>query len=318
MSVHVLAAARLRALQLDPLRRGREDPGSCEENPEEQSGPPGDTTQSHRVNLLRPLDTKGPYGCRDERRSWLRLSRWRGCSRSGRMRPAGRDDGRAGQQEKSCCQVCCTVPPSMVSPGLPVTANRSILLASHEHAAGAKLHGPGSGAQPSSETALDHDRRWPLAGSHTHANNAPSLPTRAKTVILSTPWAAAVGAETSLPSPGMAQRLRAPRALGLVARIHPPVPQVPGRADREQVHPVRRPGHDARWMAERLGGIRTVERLHVERLSRPGHEVPGSQLVVGGLEDPARTAAEHVERRPDASHSPDGGEPAMDRRRSWY
>jgi hypothetical protein len=34
-SSFVLAAARLRALQLDPLAARREDPGSCEEDPEE-------------------------------------------------------------------------------------------------------------------------------------------------------------------------------------------------------------------------------------------------------------------------------------------
>jgi hypothetical protein len=44
-SSFVLAATRLRALQQDPLPHGDVKPGSCEENPEEQSEQPGDTTQ---------------------------------------------------------------------------------------------------------------------------------------------------------------------------------------------------------------------------------------------------------------------------------
>jgi hypothetical protein len=39
-------------------------PGSCEEDPEEQSARPGGAP-SRRVRLVRPLDSGGPYGCRD-------------------------------------------------------------------------------------------------------------------------------------------------------------------------------------------------------------------------------------------------------------
>ena len=60
-SSFVLAAARLRALQLDPSRAATE-PGSCEEDPEEQSGQPGDTTKSPgqiRHALLTPMALMG-------------------------------------------------------------------------------------------------------------------------------------------------------------------------------------------------------------------------------------------------------------------
>jgi hypothetical protein len=49
-----------RSSRTPPARQ--QDPGSCEEDPEEQSGQPGDTTPGHRVNFLRPLDTSGPHG----------------------------------------------------------------------------------------------------------------------------------------------------------------------------------------------------------------------------------------------------------------
>ncbi len=48
-----------------PLAARREDPGSCEEDPEEQSPQPGGTP-SHQARSLCPLDSGGPYGCRDE------------------------------------------------------------------------------------------------------------------------------------------------------------------------------------------------------------------------------------------------------------
>ena len=62
-SSFVLAAARLRALQLDPWPRGGKDRAAARKDPEEQSAQPGGA-RSHRVRSVRPLDTGGPYGCR--------------------------------------------------------------------------------------------------------------------------------------------------------------------------------------------------------------------------------------------------------------
>jgi len=61
-SSFVLAAVRLRALQLDPSGAGGKARAPARKIPKNSQAQPGDTTQSHRVNLLRPLDTKGPYG----------------------------------------------------------------------------------------------------------------------------------------------------------------------------------------------------------------------------------------------------------------
>src|SRR5258706_4127531 len=48
---------------LTPPARRRE-PGSCEENPEEQVRPARRHHASHRAKFSRPLDTSGPHGCR--------------------------------------------------------------------------------------------------------------------------------------------------------------------------------------------------------------------------------------------------------------
>ena len=48
---------------LTPPARRRE-PGSCEEDPEEQSGPARRHHASHRVRSVMPLDINGPHGCR--------------------------------------------------------------------------------------------------------------------------------------------------------------------------------------------------------------------------------------------------------------
>src|SRR5215472_10611634 len=61
-SSFVLAAARLRALQLDPGRAAA-GPAAARKDPEEQSAQPGGA-RSHRVRFVRPLDSGGPYGCR--------------------------------------------------------------------------------------------------------------------------------------------------------------------------------------------------------------------------------------------------------------
>jgi hypothetical protein len=63
-SSFVLAAARLRALQLDPWPRGGKDQqlrGRIQKNSQ-----PSPAARSHRVRSVRPLDTGGPYGCRIE------------------------------------------------------------------------------------------------------------------------------------------------------------------------------------------------------------------------------------------------------------
>ena len=62
-SSFVLAAARLRALQLDPWPRGEKTRAAARKDPEEQSAQPGGAP-SHRVRFVCPLDTGGPYGCR--------------------------------------------------------------------------------------------------------------------------------------------------------------------------------------------------------------------------------------------------------------
>src|SRR6185437_12547064 len=64
-SSFVLAAARLRALQLAPRPRGRKTRAAARKDPEEQSAQP-DGARSHRARSVRPLDTNGPYGCRIE------------------------------------------------------------------------------------------------------------------------------------------------------------------------------------------------------------------------------------------------------------
>ena len=64
-SSFVLAAARLRALQLDSWPRGGKTRAAARKDPEEQSAQPGGA-RSHRVRFVRPLDNGGPYGCRDE------------------------------------------------------------------------------------------------------------------------------------------------------------------------------------------------------------------------------------------------------------
>src|SRR6266699_2682928 len=64
-SSFVLAAARLRALQLDSWPRGGEDQqlrGRIQKNSQAQPG----GARSHRARSVRPLDTGGPYGCRIE------------------------------------------------------------------------------------------------------------------------------------------------------------------------------------------------------------------------------------------------------------
>src|SRR5579859_1337802 len=61
-SSFVLAAARLRALQLDPSRTAA-DRAAARKDPDEQSAQPGGA-RSHRARFARPLDTSGPYGCR--------------------------------------------------------------------------------------------------------------------------------------------------------------------------------------------------------------------------------------------------------------
>src|SRR4029077_20788978 len=63
-SSFVLAAARLRALQLDPFRTAA-DRAAARKDPEEQSAQPGGA-RSHRARFVRPLDTSGPYGCRGQ------------------------------------------------------------------------------------------------------------------------------------------------------------------------------------------------------------------------------------------------------------
>ena len=65
-SSFVLAAARLRALQLDPWPRGEKTPGSCEEGSRRTVSPSPGGAHSHRVRFVRPLDNGGPYGCRIE------------------------------------------------------------------------------------------------------------------------------------------------------------------------------------------------------------------------------------------------------------
>jgi hypothetical protein len=60
-SSFVLAASRLRALQLDPGRAARR-PGQLRGRIQKNSQPGG--ARSHRVRSVRPLDTGGPYGCR--------------------------------------------------------------------------------------------------------------------------------------------------------------------------------------------------------------------------------------------------------------
>src|SRR4029077_7311754 len=64
-SSFVLAAARLRALQLDPWPRGEKTPGSCEEG-SRRTVSPSPAAHSHRVRFVRPLDNGGPHGCRIE------------------------------------------------------------------------------------------------------------------------------------------------------------------------------------------------------------------------------------------------------------
>src|SRR5947199_10284552 len=64
-SSFVLAAARLRALQLDSWPRGGKDRAAARKDPEEQSAQPGGA-RSHRVRFVCPLDSGGPYGCRVE------------------------------------------------------------------------------------------------------------------------------------------------------------------------------------------------------------------------------------------------------------
>ena len=62
-----------------PLPHGGVTPGSCEEDPEEQSGPARRHHASHRAKTPCPLDASGPHGCRPRRGS----RRWRSAS-SGR------------------------------------------------------------------------------------------------------------------------------------------------------------------------------------------------------------------------------------------
>ena len=64
-SSFVLAAARLRALQLDPWPPGEKTRAATRKDPEEQSAQPGGA-RSHRARFVCLLDTGGPYGCRDE------------------------------------------------------------------------------------------------------------------------------------------------------------------------------------------------------------------------------------------------------------
>src|ERR1700756_697924 len=63
-SSFVLAAARLRALQLDSWPRGEKTPGQLRGRIQKNSQPQPGGAPSHRVRFVRPLDTGGPYGCR--------------------------------------------------------------------------------------------------------------------------------------------------------------------------------------------------------------------------------------------------------------
>ena len=69
------AARRRQARSSSPLRgcgrssltlaARRQDRAATRKDPEEQSAQPGGA-RSHRARSVRPLDTNGPYGCRDE------------------------------------------------------------------------------------------------------------------------------------------------------------------------------------------------------------------------------------------------------------
>ena len=64
-SSFVLAAARLRALQLDPWPRGGKTRAAARKI-QKNSQPSPAAARSHRVRSVRPLDTGGPYGCRGQ------------------------------------------------------------------------------------------------------------------------------------------------------------------------------------------------------------------------------------------------------------
>ena len=62
-SSFVLAAARLRAFQLDPGRATRR-PGHLRGRSRRTVSPARTAGRSHRARSVRPLDSGGPYGCR--------------------------------------------------------------------------------------------------------------------------------------------------------------------------------------------------------------------------------------------------------------
>jgi len=74
-SSFVLAAARLRALQLDPGRAARR-PGHLRGRSRRTVSPARTAGRSHRARSVRPLDSGGPYGCRDEGRPHATAACW--------------------------------------------------------------------------------------------------------------------------------------------------------------------------------------------------------------------------------------------------
>ena len=75
-SSFVLAAARLRALQLDPGPRGNRQDGSYQERGRKQSASPA-TTRTTPGQIATPLDSRGPHGCGNAdcgNGRWLRSS----------------------------------------------------------------------------------------------------------------------------------------------------------------------------------------------------------------------------------------------------
>ena len=66
-SSFVLAAARLRALQQDPLPHGDVNRAAARRLPNNSQAQPGHNDARHRVKPLRPLDNNGPHGCRRQR-----------------------------------------------------------------------------------------------------------------------------------------------------------------------------------------------------------------------------------------------------------
>src|SRR5271166_3079331 len=64
-SSFVLAATRLWALQLDPGRATRR-PGHLRGRSRRTVSPARTAGRSHRARSVRPLDSGGPYGCREE------------------------------------------------------------------------------------------------------------------------------------------------------------------------------------------------------------------------------------------------------------